>query len=187
MHVAGDLFDLGGTFIESQLDVAGDVFHGNIAVLVGNLDVPVATGDGDIAAAGNDLQRHFPGDRDIEIALHGVVAGRLGFGIEVQLPAGCGDGRIGLGIVFVGVALAFRADTFADGDGDLVVVRDGDVDRAVIVADAQAVGAGRYALLEASVETIAFAEEVIEVFVVDVEVLAPGRTQTSTSTTRRPQ
>ncbi len=82
VDVAGDLLDLGGTFFEIQSYVAGDVFDGNVAVLVVDLDFAVAAGDGDIAAARSDLQRHLARDGDIEIALHGVVAGGLSFGVE---------------------------------------------------------------------------------------------------------
>ena len=47
-----------------------------------DFDLRVASGDRDISAAGDDVQLHFARDGDIEIGLHGVVAGSLGFRIE---------------------------------------------------------------------------------------------------------
>ncbi len=49
VDVAGNLFDLGGTFFQIEFYVAGDIFDGDIAVLVVDLDFAVASGDGDIA------------------------------------------------------------------------------------------------------------------------------------------
>ena len=155
MNVAGDLLDLGGTFFQIQFYVAVDVFHGNIAVLGGNLNFSVATSDGDIALAAGDVHFHFAGDGNIQIALHGMVAGGLSLGIENHYVARKGDLGLGLLIVFVGVVLAFRADAFADDDGDFVVVGDADSHRAVIVIDAQAGSGGGYILFQMIVEVIA--------------------------------
>ena len=122
MDVTGDLFDFGGTFFEIQLYVAGDVFHGDVAVLVVDLDFAVAAGDGDLASTRSYLQRHLAGDGDIEIALHGVVAGGLSLGVEGQQTAGCGERRLRLAVVLVGVTLVFRAHALADRNGDFVVI-----------------------------------------------------------------
>ncbi len=75
-------------------------------------------------------------------------------------------------VVFVGVALVFRAHALADGDGDFVIVGGADADRAVIVIDAQAGSGGRDVLFEVVVEVEGFAKDVVEVAVVDVHVVA---------------
>src|SRR5271163_1364726 len=62
VDVAGDLFDFGGTFFEIQLYVAGDIFHGDIAMLGVDLYFSVAAGDADITPARSDLQRHLAGN-----------------------------------------------------------------------------------------------------------------------------
>src|SRR6202041_3295967 len=97
-------------------------------------------------------------DRDIEIALHGVVARGLRLGFERQQPAGGGEGWFGLGIVFFGVVLAFGADALAHRNGDLVFIGGRNPDGAVIVVNAQAGDRGRQALLEMIVIVVGFAE-----------------------------
>ena len=112
------------------------------------------------------------GNGNIQIALHGVIAGGLSLGVERQQPSGGGDGRLGFRVVLVGVTLALGADALADSDGNFVVVGEADADRAVIVVDAQAGNGWRQILFEVVVEVEGLAEDVIQVVVVDVHVVA---------------
>jgi len=129
VDIARDLLDFGGAFFEIQLYVAVDIFHRNVAVLAGDLDFSVAAGDGYIALAPNDVEFHFSRKRNVQVALHGVVAGGVSPGVENDHIAGESNLGLGLPIVLIGVALTLRAHAFANYHGDFIVIRRADANR----------------------------------------------------------
>src|SRR5258706_2190194 len=101
-----------------------------------------------------------------------MTTGGLGFGFERQKSAGCGDRRLGLRVVLVGITLTFRADALADRDDDLFFVREADPDGAVFVIDTEAGRGGRQILFKVVVEVVSLTEDVIKIAVFKVHIVA---------------
>src|SRR5579862_714613 len=100
------------------------------------------------------------------------MVANLSLGVENHRVACESDLWFGLLVVFIGVILAFGAHALANYHGDLLVISDADVHRAVIVIDAKAGNRGRYGLFEMVVEIVGLAKNVVEVAAIDAHVVA---------------
>src|SRR5258708_37862875 len=101
-----------------------------------------------------------------------MIAGGLGLRIQRQQSSSGGKGGLCLCVVFVGIVLAFGAHVLADRDRNFLVVGEADPDRAMIVIDTQAGACGRKVLVEGVGEVISLAENIIEIVVIEVHVVA---------------
>ena len=174
LHVTGNLLDFHRAFFLTDLDVGRDIVDRSVTVLRGKIDVAASPADVYITTSGADSHRRFPRDGNIKVGFHWMISRSLHICIEGDQPADRGDGRLGFGVVLVGVTLIFRANSLADDYGDFVVIRCVHADRAMIVDDFQA-GVSRKILLEMVVVIESLTEYVGEISVVNIDLVAqPG-------------
>src|SRR5258708_13807568 len=103
-----------------------------------------------------------------------MVACTLDLGVQRDQAANCGESGLGLLVVLVSVVLIVSANALTNDYGDLVVVRGVHAHRTVIV-DYFKTGAGREVLLQMVVEIEGLAENVIEIVIVNVDLVANAR------------
>src|ERR1700730_6642515 len=140
-------------------------------MLCGDVDAGIAAGDVHIAAARSDGNLYFARHGNVEISLHGMIPSRFSLGVNGNQSADRNDGGLGLVVVPIGVVLIVGSNALADDYGDLVVVGCMDTDCAVRVDDLES-GSGGKILLEMIAEVVGLAENVSEVAVVKVELIA---------------
>src|SRR5450432_2276955 len=140
-------------------------------MLRGDFDAAFAAHDVHIATAGIYSDRNFARNGNIEIALYRMIPRALGHGVNRDQAADRRYRGLGLFVVLVGVILVIRAHALADDDGDLVVVGGMHAHRATRVNHFQAGSRGER-LLQMIVEVVGLPEEVGEVAVVEIHLVA---------------
>ena len=141
-------------------------------MLIRNLNVAIASSDIYIAAPRGDHQRCLTRDEDVHVGNHFMSASAFCVGVQRNIAIADRDLRFGAGVVFIGILLPVGANSLADYNLDLVVVRDVHIDRAVIVHHAEA--AARWKRLCQLVVIVVRVSEQRKVAVVDVDLIADG-------------